>query len=140
MTNTKELQTLHTAVIDARNGYDEAIKDAEAAELKLMFEKVRRVHSLAHQDIHKLLVDRGLTPDEGGSFMTTVHEVVIGVRAAVIGLGPDSLPAFANGEEDTLRKYDNAMSADPSSAATLRPHRAALDGAMAEMRTMAEGR
>lgn len=137
MSGVEELKSLHTAVIDSRNGYDEAIKDAEKPELGAIFEKARRLHARAHDDLHRMLAERGSAPDERGSFMTTVHEVVIGVRAAVGGLNRGSLRAFADGEEHTVAAYDDAIAANPTDAETLDRHKAALEGVIAEMRGMA---
>lgn len=136
MPGTDELKALHTALIDARNGYDEAIKDAQEPDLKAIFEKVRRLHAKAHEVVHQLLGNQGEKPDEAGSFMSTVHETVIGVRSAIIGLSRGSLSAFASGEEHTVGKYDAAIGAAPQSAAALTPHRSALQAALAEMKQM----
>ena len=136
MAGFDELKTLHTALIDARNGYDEAIKDATEAGLRAVFEKVRGLHLKAHEAVHALLRSQGEKPDDSGSFMSTVHETVIGVRSALVGLDRGSLSAFANGEEHTIRKYDDAMAAVPAAATELRGHKDALEAAVGEMKRM----
>ena len=73
-----------------------------------------------------MLSAAGLTPDEAGSFMSTVHKTVIGVRSAVVGLDAGSLSSFASGEENNLAKYDEAIKAEPANATALTDHRAKL--------------
>ena len=51
-----------------------------------------------HTELHRALLAAGETPDENGSFMTTVHETVVSVRAAIIGVSEKTLPAFIGGE------------------------------------------
>lgn len=137
MSGVEELKSLHTALIDARNGYDEAIKDAEKPDLGAIFEKVRRCHARALDDVRRMLAARGAEPDERGSFMTTVHEAVIGVRAAVGSLNRNSLAAFADGEEYTVASYEKVIAVNPADGETLQRHKAALQGVIAEMRAMA---
>lgn len=86
MTGVAELKTLHTALVDARKGYDEAIRNSENLELTALFEKVRALHGSAHDNVHKMLAALGEQPNDSGSFMSTVHEAVISVRSAIVGL------------------------------------------------------
>lgn len=86
MTVTHSLAALHTALVDARNGYEEAIRRAERPDLKAIFQRVKALHQDAHAELHQALLARGFTPDESGSFMSTVHRTVISVRSAVVGL------------------------------------------------------
>lgn len=137
---TEALKTLHTALIDAGKGYEEAIKDADAPGMKAMFEKMRALHHQAHSDIDGILVAKGEQPDESGSFMSTVHETVVSVRSAVTGLNPSSLGSFASGEERIVKDYDNAIEengADPAVVAKLQGRRQELLGAIAEMKQQA---
>ena len=73
-----------------------------------------------------MLSAAGLTPDEAGSFMSTVHKTVIGVRSAVVGLDAGSLSSFASGEENNLAKYDESIKGEPANATALMDHRAEL--------------
>ena len=101
MADNGSLAALHTALIDVRNGYEEAIRDAEQPELKTIFRRLKLVHEKAHTELHHLLLARGLTPDDGGSF--------ISVRSAVVGLNEEALSAFAEGEERIVDDYDKAI-------------------------------
>jgi uncharacterized protein (TIGR02284 family) len=136
MPNNDALKSLHTSLIDARKGYETAVADAEAPDMKAIFQKMLALHADAHRDVHALLAERGERPDEDGSFMATVHKTVISVRSAVQGLDRASLPSFADGEERIVQAYDEAIAADPGASA-LRKDRDALVAAIAELRAEA---
>ena len=119
MSNTDALKALHTALIDAEKGYDEAVKDADAAEMKALFENMRSVHHQSHNEVHAILLSKGEQPDESGSFMSLVHKTVISVRSTVTGLDRPSLHSFASGEEHILSAYDAAIRENQSDAAAV---------------------
>ena len=62
-----------------------------------------------HLDLHQSLIQAGEVPDESGSFMSMIHETVIGVRAAISGISKKTLPTFASSEEDIVKLYDEAL-------------------------------
>jgi uncharacterized protein (TIGR02284 family) len=139
---TEHLSSLHTALLDAREGYGKAIEQADDANLGRQLRSVDRLHAAAHVDIHRLLASRGATIDEDGSLMGNVHKAVVSVRSAIIGLDEGSLAAFASGEERNLTTYDDAIreESDPAARATLAGHRDALVAKIAEMKRQAEGK
>ena len=140
MPGTESLKSLHTVLIDAEKGYETAIADAEAPELKALFEKMSALHAKAHADVHSILLARGERPDESGSLLSVVHKTVISVRSAIKGLDRSSLPSFADGEERIVGAYDQAIgdvdATDPA-IDTLRKDREALVAAIAEMKAKA---
>jgi uncharacterized protein (TIGR02284 family) len=109
MADSASIMELHTALVDACKGYDEAIQDVEKPRLRTLFEKAKSMHEKAHAEIHAILNARAANPDDEGSFMSTVHKVVISTRAAVVGLDEGSLPSFASGEERIIEAYDRAI-------------------------------
>jgi len=109
VTDNDSLIALHTALIDASRGYDEAIEGSERSDLRVLFQGAKALHDKAHTAIHKVLLARSMTPDGGGSFMSSVHKTVISVRSAVVGLDLRSLSAFASGEERITQAYDRAI-------------------------------
>lgn len=109
MTASELLASLHTAVVDARNGYEEAMERAELPDVKAVFQKLKTLHENAHAELHEALLAKGLSPDDSGSFMTTVHKTVISVRTAFTALDDKSLSAFASGEERIIEDYDKAI-------------------------------
>lgn len=134
------LKTLHTALVDARNGYQEAARDAETPALKAFFTDMIALRERDHAELHDALRRMGETPDESGSFMSTVHQTVIRVRAAVTGLDRNALSSFVSGEEQILSDYDEALkdcATDPAITATLRRQRETLLTKIAEMKQRA---
>jgi uncharacterized protein (TIGR02284 family) len=133
------LAALHTAIVDAREGYLKAIEKADDQTVAATFRETRALHDAAHDDIHAALSAKGATPGDDGSFMGTVHKTVISVRSAVAGLDEGSLASFASGEENILEKYDDAIrdERDEGVAAMLRAHRQRLAGRIAEMKRLA---
>ena len=140
MADNDSIIELHTALIDTCNGYDEAIKDAEKPDLIALFERAKSLHEKAHANVHSILGARGAAPDDKGSFMSTVHETVISVRSAVVGLDKGSLSAFASGEERLIKAYDKAIESngdDPSVRTALEQQRSALVELVGEMQRKA---
>jgi uncharacterized protein (TIGR02284 family) len=142
MTENPSLASLHTAIVDAHNGYEEAIRRAELPELKVIFQRLNALHETARAELHKALLARGFTPDESGSFMSTVHKTVISVRSVVAGLDAESLSSFASGEERIVEEYDKAIddnASDESLVALLERQEAKLKSAISDMRATATG-
>jgi len=140
MPGTESLKSLHTVLIDAEKGYETAIADAQAPDMKAIFERMAALHAKAHSDVHALLLAKGERPDENGSFLSVVHKTVISIRSAVKGLDRSSLPSFADGDERILGAFDRAIedagAADPA-VETLRRDREALAAAIAELKAKA---
>jgi uncharacterized protein (TIGR02284 family) len=140
MSDTDSIVELHTALIDSGNGYDEAIKDAQKPDLVALFERAKALHEKAHASIHAILSARGAAPDDRGSFMSTVHETVISVRSAVVGLNEGSLSAFASGEKMLIEAYDKAIRSngdDDAVRAALEQQRSAVVDLVGEMQRKA---
>jgi uncharacterized protein (TIGR02284 family) len=133
------LQSLHTALVDVREGYRKGIEKADDRELRDMLLTIDGLHAAAHADVHRVLDGRGERPDDDGSLMGTVHKTVITARAAIVGLDEGSLDAFASGEENTLEHYDEAIAeeTDTTVKAMLAKHRAALASGVARMKQAA---
>jgi uncharacterized protein (TIGR02284 family) len=132
------LKKLHTDLVDNRNGYEEAVKDAEPP-LKDFFSEMVALKEKDHAELHGALSRLGEKPDEDGSFMSTVHKTVISVRAAVTGLGANALSSFVMGEEQILDAYDAALkdcASDPEIVATLTRQKATLLTKIAQMKQM----
>jgi hypothetical protein len=70
MQNLDSLKALHTSLIDAEKGYEEAVKDADSADMEAIFEKMRSWHEQSHDEVHAILLSKGERPDESGSFMS----------------------------------------------------------------------
>jgi uncharacterized protein (TIGR02284 family) len=104
-----QLAGLHTAAIDARNGYREALKEAEGKGLSSLFTELVSLHEKQATELANILLKRGRTPDKDGSFMSLVHEAIMDVRGLFGGLGKSVLPGLIDGEKRNVAKYDEAL-------------------------------
>ena len=103
------LKSLHTAAIDARNGYQEALKDAEGKGLTPLFQDMIQLHDTNAEELAEVLNESGEKPDNKGSFMTTVHKTIMSVRSLFDGLGESVLPGLIDGEERNAKHYADAF-------------------------------
>jgi len=130
------LKTLQTELIDARRGYEEALKDSTDGDVADLFRQMLDIRTKAVGQIRDALAVAGEADDQHASIMSLVHRTVVSVRAAVSGLGPDSLPAFANGEARILLAYNDAIDecrSYPKIASVLETQRTELVGMIARM-------
>jgi uncharacterized protein (TIGR02284 family) len=103
------LKKLHTAAIDARHGYEEALEDAKGRGLSGLFAELIELHAGNAEELRQALVSAGEQPDEGGSFMSVVHEAIMRIRSLFGGLGESVLPGLIDGEQRNVAKYDEAL-------------------------------
>lgn len=103
------LKALHTSEIDARNGYEEALEDADGKGLTPLFRDMVVLHESNAEQIGGVLTEAGEKPDDTGSFMTAIHRTIMNVRSLFDGLGDSVLPGLIDGEKRNLDKYDKAL-------------------------------
>ena len=108
-TLVKSLNGLNTMLVDSRNGYTEAAKVAKEPALKALFQDMIDLHTANIAEVSRHVARLGGDGDTTGSFMSTVHRTVVDIRSAVTGLTAASLKAFASGEENILRSYDEIV-------------------------------
>jgi Domain of unknown function (DUF2383) len=131
MAMNDSLKTLHTALVDASQGYSTAHSDTAKPDMKALFQAMMTLHQNAHA---------GEVVNDDGSFMANVHKTIISVRAAVVGLDQSSLDAFANGEEKILDLYTKAIAeaaGNPATVQMLKKYRSTLAAKIGEMRRKA---
>jgi uncharacterized protein (TIGR02284 family) len=109
MMAVEAVKNLHTALIDTRAAYELALKDTEDEDVAGICREMISLRHSDHLDLHQSLILAGEVPDESGSFMSMIHETVIGVRAAISGISKKTLPTFASGEEEIVKLYDEAL-------------------------------
>ena len=134
---TEKLKCLHTDLVDARNGCEEAVKDATDDEVIALFARQRDLHAKAIDEISAMLVRTGLAASEDGSFMGMVHRGVIGIRAAITGLRAGALQASIDGENRLVEKYAEALASprlNPDDAAVLERQKGELQSAINAMK------
>ena len=109
--NLDHLKSLHTSEIDARNGYEEALEDAEGQGLTPLFRDMADLHDSNAEEIAGVLTEAGEQPSSDGSFMTVIHRTIMNVRSLFDALGDSVLPGLIDGEKRNVEAYDKALSA-----------------------------
>jgi uncharacterized protein (TIGR02284 family) len=129
------LKTLHTAAIDARNGYQEALEDAEGRGCSALFRDMIALHESNARALAAELTKAGEKPDDSGSFMSLVHQTIMNVRSLFNGLDESVLPGLIDGEKRNVSKYDDALRAVASQpiVATLTAQRGQIQQKIAQM-------
>ena len=110
------LKTLHTSAIDARNGYREALKEADGQGMTPLFRDMIALHETNAAELSRELIRVNEIPDDEGSFMSTVHETIMDVRSLFGGLDESVLPGLIDGEKRNISKYDDALNKTNPSA------------------------
>ena len=85
------------------------MKDTDDEEVAALCKEMISLRHTDHLELHQALIAAGEEPDDWGSFMSVVHETVVGVRAAISGISKKTLPAFASGEENIIQEYEDAL-------------------------------
>jgi uncharacterized protein (TIGR02284 family) len=135
----ENLKTLHTALVDTQSAYELALKGTDDEQVAGICKEMISLRHTDHLELHQALIAAGEVPDDKGSFMSVVHETVIGVRAAISGISRKTLPAFASGEENIVEEYDEAlreMAADPKMTEILTRQKEKLLMKIAEMKKL----
>lgn len=135
-----KVTALHTALIDSRTGYETALEHAGDKGLGPTFLEMIALRNAAAGELSDWLRAAGHTPDESGSFMSTVNSAVINMRALLTGLDESVLPGLIDGEHRIVGYYDDAIAATPGDTALdqiLETQRAAVLEKIANMQTRA---
>jgi uncharacterized protein (TIGR02284 family) len=129
------MKSLHTTVVDACNGYEEALKDAEGKGLSPLFREMISLHKGHAEALAADLTRHGVQVDDNGSFLSTIHRAVINIRSLFGGLDESILPGLVDGEERVVSYYDEALTdCPPSETSTLAAQRGALLAKIVEMK------
>jgi uncharacterized protein (TIGR02284 family) len=134
----KHLESLHTAAIDARHGYEEAASDAKGGGLTPLFHQMIALHARNEAELAGALGSGAVAADDDGSFMSIVHRTIIGLRSLFGGLDESILPGLIDGEERNIAHYDKALEEATIPAeirALLVAQRGRLESAVAHMRS-----
>lgn len=130
------LKSLHTSAIDARNGYREALEDAEGKGMTPLFRDMIALHEGSAAELGRELNKAGEKADDTGSFMSVVHKTIMDVRSLFNGLDESVLPGLIDGEKRNLAKYDDALagaSVPMDIANLLRVQRGTIEHKIAQM-------
>ena len=133
------LKKLHTAMLDTREGYKVAERNAETPALKTLFGQMIALRTKDHEAIHHAFTQKGEKPDESGSSAATIHKAMTTARSAVTGIDANALSPFISGEELIVEEYEAAIkeaSADGATRNMLAGPMNALSAKIAEMKSM----
>jgi uncharacterized protein (TIGR02284 family) len=109
------LKSLHTVLIDSKNGYQEALVDAEGRGMSQLFHDMIELRGRDADEIANILTTLGEVPNDKGSFMTKVNRAVISLRALFGELDERILPGLIDGEKRISGYYDEALDTAGSS-------------------------
>ncbi len=104
------LKSLHTSAIDARNGYQEALKDAGDNGMTPLFRDMIALHERNANELSRELTKINEIADEKGSFMTVIHETIMDVRSLFNGLDESVLPGLIDGEKRRTSRNTTMLS------------------------------
>jgi len=108
-TATEILMKLHTQVIDAVRGYEDAEKATSQADIGALCIDLRHVHVRHAHELAGSLAELGQRPDSDGSFMSLVHKAVISARVSLTADDTSILPGLRDGEKRIVAAYDDAL-------------------------------
>jgi uncharacterized protein (TIGR02284 family) len=107
--NLEHLKALHTSEIDARNGYQEALEDAEGRGMTPLFRDMFSLHDSNAEELSRVLIDAGENASPDGSFMSVIHRTIMNVRSLFNALDDSVLPGLIDGEKRNVENYDKAL-------------------------------
>lgn len=109
------LKSLHTILIDSKNGYEEALADAEGRGMTQLFRDMIALRIEDSDELASVLTTLGEVADQQGSFMTTVNRAIISIRSLFGDLDESILPGLIDGEKRIVAYYDEALETAGSS-------------------------
>lgn len=121
---------LHTRTVDALAGFETMVEKAEPA-FRDIVERFRDLHARHAGALKAILADLGIEVDDDGSFMGTVNEAVVSLRAFFDEIDEDSMDNIRSGEEHVLRAFDAAIAGGLS-----QPHETSISEMRAELRDL----
>jgi uncharacterized protein (TIGR02284 family) len=133
------LKSLHANAIDARNGYDEAMHDADGNGFSSLFDEMIVIHAENADELAVELERAGEAPGDDGSFMTTIHSTIMSIRALFGGLDESVVPGLIDGEKRNVASYRQALEISdmpPDIRALLETQCRRLEAAIVTMQTI----
>lgn len=105
----EKFQDLLTVVIDSRNGYKEALEDTKHAKMAAFFSDMLALKDRHVSELEHLLRERGVVPDESGSFLTTINRAIFSIKSVFGGVDESVIPGLIDGESRIIGYYDDAI-------------------------------
>lgn len=107
---TNTLRSLQTRTADALAGYVKMVEKAEPA-FRPVADRFRSLHDRHNAALSAMLIRHGAEPDADGSFMGTVNQAVVSLRALFDEIDEDVMDNIRDGENHVLTAFDDAMTA-----------------------------
>lgn len=108
-TPVETLSELHTTLVDAVKGYEDAANLAKRDAIGAICTDVKRVHMNHAHDIAGRLLEHGERPDADGSYMSLMHKLALHARFIITADEKSLLPALRDGEKRILERYDDTL-------------------------------
>ncbi|MGR3507595.1 MAG: DUF2383 domain-containing protein [Paracoccaceae bacterium] len=99
---------LHTRTVDALRGYEKMVEKAEP-EFRATAQKFRDLHDSHASALSRILIAMGAQVDADGSFMGTVNQAVVSLRAFFDEIDEDVMDNIRSGEDHVLKAFDGAL-------------------------------
>lgn len=103
----ESLAKAHVASVDALSGYTTMVNKAEP-EFRPVVEAFRAMHAQHADTLAQHLKALGCEPDSDGSFMGTINQAVVTMRAVFDDIDSDTMASIRDGEERILKTYHEA--------------------------------
>ena len=109
--------TLHTRTMDVKAGYKTMVEKAEP-DFRHVPEAFLALHQKQADALTRMLVELGRSPDADGSFMGTVNQAVVSLRAVFDKIDEDVIGSIQSGEDHVLNAFEKALAIEsPAPAA-----------------------
>lgn len=102
------LAHLHNRNVDMTKGFAKMVEKAEPS-FRDTAEQFRALHARHADTLARLLSDLGLAADLDGTFMGTVHQAVVTIRAFFDDIDEDVMGQVRSGEDSLLQAFDDAI-------------------------------
>lgn len=99
---------LHTRTVDALKGYVKMLEKAEP-EFRPVVQRFHDLHARHATALATIVGALGGTVDEDGSFMGTINETVVSLRAFFDEIDEDVMDSVRSGEDHVLKAFDGAL-------------------------------
>lgn len=95
---------------DTRLGFEKMVEKSEI-EFRPIAEQFSALHGRHGVRLHNMVREMGGLPDQDGSFMGTVNQAVITLRAMFDTIDTDVMAQVRRGEENVFAAFDRAIAA-----------------------------
>ncbi|MES2666667.1 MAG: DUF2383 domain-containing protein [Pseudomonadota bacterium] len=99
---------LHTRTVDALKGYARMLEKAEPT-FRPVVQRFHDLHSRHATALAAIVAALGGTVDADGSFMGTINQTVVSLRAFFDEIDEDVMDSVRSGEDHVLKAFDGAL-------------------------------